>query len=268
MRDIFYKRSFFLRHRRAAFEIMLCLAAGLIYIGIRSLTAGSAHTALANAARLIRFEQAMNIAWEESLQAVVISNFALVALVNWIYIWGHWPVIIATAILLFRFRPGQYRMLRNSILISAAIGFLCFTFFPVAPPRYATPELVDTVTEYSYSYRAFQPPSLTNQYAAFPSLHFGWNLLIGIAIWLATTNIILRSVAVIQTVLMAAAVVMTANHFVIDVVFGLIVVLVGLAAHMAIDSRTKARTTPGIGQTPLLHSKHGLYSSSPGRKRS
>ena len=219
----------------------MCLAVALIYFGIRGLTAGSADTALENAALLMRFEQIVNVAWEESLQAAVISYFSLVTLVNWVYIWGHWPVIIATAIVLFIYRPGQYRLLRNAILISGAIGFFFYTFFPVAPPRFASPEMVDTVTLYSHSYRVLQPPGLTNQFAAFPSLHFGWNVLVGVAIWLATTNVVLRSVAIVQALAMGAAVVMTANHFIVDVASGLVVVLVGLTVHQVIVSRAAAK---------------------------
>ena len=219
----------------------MCLAVALIYFGIRGLTAGSADTALENAALLMRFEQTVNVAWEESLQAAVISYFSLVTLVNWVYIWGHWPVIIATAIVLFIYRPGQYRLLRNAILISGAIGFFFYTFFPVAPPRFASSEMVDTVTLYSHSYRVLQPPGLTNQFAAFPSLHFGWNVLVGVAIWLATTNVVLRSVAIVQALAMGAAVVMTANHFIVDVASGLVVVLVGLTVHQVIVSRAAAK---------------------------
>jgi hypothetical protein len=263
---LLYSKLSYARHRPATREILLSLAAALVYFWIRGLTSGSIDAALVNAARLMRFEQTANMAWEESLQAAVIARFSLVTLFNWIYIWGHWPVIIATAIVLFIHRPGQYRLLRNTIYISGAIGFLFFIFFPVAPPRLASPEMVDTVTLYSHSYRAFQPPDLTNQFAAFPSLHFGWNMLVGVAMWLATANIILRSVAVVQAVAMGAAVVLTANHYVIDVAFGFVVVLVGLSIHQVIVSRSVVKKPSGLEPSCLLHSNDGLYNSPPGRK--
>jgi membrane-associated phospholipid phosphatase len=99
---------------------------------------------------------------------------------------------------------------------------------PVAPPRLVDPSLIDTVTLHSEAYRALQPPGLTNQYAAFPSLHFGWNLLLGVAVWGATRNILLRSLSILGPAAMAAAVVLTANHFVLDLVGGLVVVLFAL----------------------------------------
>jgi membrane-associated phospholipid phosphatase len=87
---------------------------------------------------------------------------------------------------------------------------------------------MDTVTLHSEAYRALQPPGLTNQYAAFPSLHFGWNVLVGVAVWGATRNVPLRLLSVVGPAAMAAAVVLTANHYVLDLVGGLAVVLFAL----------------------------------------
>ena len=98
-------------------------------------------------------------------------------------------MIITAAIVLYRKRHDRYLLLRNTIFVSGAIGFLFFALLPVAPPRLADSSLMDTVTLHSDAYRALQPPGLTNQYAAFPSLHFGWNLVVGIAVWGATEGI-------------------------------------------------------------------------------
>ena len=100
------------------------------------------------------------------------------------------------------------------MIISGLIGFVFFAVVPMAPPRFVLPEIVDTVTESSSGYRALQPPALTNQYAALPSLHFGWNLLLGIVLFQATTRIPVRAFAVGMPVAMAFAVVATANHYV------------------------------------------------------
>jgi membrane-associated phospholipid phosphatase len=209
-------------------EVVLAALAALAYFGIRNLTVGAADEAFANAGRLARLEERIGIAWEQTLQGWLVDHEWLVTLFNWIYIWGHWPVIITCAILLFLLRREHYFELRNAIFLSGAIGFLFFAFLPVAPPRLVDPALVDTVTQNSEAYRALQPPGLTNQFAAFPSLHFGWNLLLGIAVWSATRNPVLRALAVLGPAAMAAAVVLTANHYVIDVLAGGAVVLLAL----------------------------------------
>ena len=97
------------------------------------------------------------------------------------------------------------------MLLSGAIGMVIFALWPVAPPRLADLGLVDTVTEYSRSYRVLQPPAFTNQYAAMPSLHMGWDLLIGLAIIVAASRLWVRVIGGLLPVLMGWAVVATAE---------------------------------------------------------
>jgi membrane-associated phospholipid phosphatase len=216
------------RHYALVREVGLAVLAALTYFGVRNLTVGAAPEAFSNADRLGRLEERLHLAWEQPLQDALLDGDAFVALFNWIYIWGHWPVIITAAIVLYRTRPDRYLLLRNAMFLSGALGFLFFALLPVAPPRLVDPSLVDTVTLHSDSYRALQPPGLTNQYAAFPSLHFGWNLLVGVVVFGATRNVLLRVLAVVGPAAMGVAVVVTANHYVLDLLGGMAVVLLAL----------------------------------------
>jgi hypothetical protein len=216
-------------------EASLIAIAALAYIGIRAVTEGRTAVAEQNAYELVRLQQALGVAWEAWLQSLVIGRDWLVALSNWVYIYGHWPVIAIVAVTLFLTRRERYRLLRNAVFISGAIGFFFFALLPVAPPRLLDLGLVDTVAQQSRAYRTLQPPELTNQFAALPSLHFGWNLLVGIVVFGTTRRLVLRVFAVAMPAAMAFAVVATANHFVLDVVVGGIVVLVGLAAAVGIQ---------------------------------
>jgi hypothetical protein len=236
-------------HDRLAREVVLVAFAMLVYFGVRNATVGSEGPARENATGLFDLEQALGIAWEGAIQGLVAGNDALVALTNWIYIWGHWPVILTTAVALYLTRPAHYRVLRNAMFVSGAIGFLFFALMPVAPPRLLDLGLVDTVTERSQSYRALQPPGLTNQYAAFPSLHVGWNVLVGIVLFTATTVLALRVLAVLSPLAMAFAVVATANHFLLDVAGGLALVLVGLLTALLIEQRRTTATIAGNGHS-------------------
>ncbi len=228
-------------------EIVLVALAMFLYFGIRNFTVGSPQTAFANADRLIRLERYLGIDWEKGLQAPIVPHDTLVTLANWVYIFGHWPVILGVGAALYLCRPRQYYLLRNAMFASGLIGFLFFALFPVAPPRLLDFGLVDTVTERSDAYRALQPPGLTNQYAAFPSLHAGWNLLVAIAVVMAVTSLALRAVALALPVAMALAVVVTANHYVIDVAGGVVVVLIGLAISIFLQRRQDAATLPVDG---------------------
>ena len=218
-------------------EALLVALAIVAYFAIRNTTAGGADQAAANAGRILRLEDWGGVAWEQQVQGLIVGHDVPVMLTNWIYIWGHWPVVLGVATALYLHRRDRYYLLRNALFVSGAIGFLFFAFFPVSPPRLFEPGLVDTVTNGSSSYRALQPPGLTNQYAAFPSLHFGFNVVVGVVLFLAATHLAVRLFAVIGPLAMGFAVVATANHFVLDVAGGLCVVAIGLAVAFALDRR-------------------------------
>ncbi len=70
-----------------------------------------------------------------------------------------------------------------------------------------------------------------------PSLHFGWNLLVGIVLFGTTRSRVVRAFAVVMPLAMAASVVATANHWVLDVVIGAAVVLVGFLLARTLAAR-------------------------------
>lgn len=217
------------------FQLVLIVCAALLYFGVRGLTQGSEPTAIAHAHDLLRIERWLGMDVEVSLQRRVLEHRWMINIVNWVYMWGHWPVIAMTLFVLYTRRRRTYVVLRNAMFISGAIGLVIFATYPVAPPR-LLPDgsgYIDTVTQWSTSYRILQPPSLVNKFAAMPSLHAGWNLLVGIALWHAFTSKRIRAFAVASPALMAFAVVATANHYVIDAIAGAVLSLVGLVASIA-----------------------------------
>ncbi len=121
----------------------------LFYFGVRNRTQGDPGAALANAHRIVDLERALGIDWESAVQSVALSSHVLVTLANWVYIFGHWPVIIGVGVALYVYRRPHYYLLRNAMFVSGMIGFLLFALFPVAPPRLSGLGLVDTVTERS-----------------------------------------------------------------------------------------------------------------------
>ena len=209
-------------------ELAVILRGYLTYFGVRAVTEGRVERALENAEALVQVERSLGIAWEGAIQGVVTGSRLLRDIVNAIYIYGHWPVLIVAGMLLFRYRREHYYRLRNVCLLTGALGLVVFAMFPVAPPRLTGLPLLDTVTEGASGYRQILPPSFVNQYAAMPSFHAGWNLAVGIVVFRASDHLALRLFAVLMPAAMAFAVVATANHFVIDVIVGVTLVLLAL----------------------------------------
>ena len=223
-------------------EVITVVGAYFAYFAVRGATEGDFDRAVEHAELIRRFEGGLGVFVEPRLQAAILDRQWIVDLANWVYVWGHWPVIAGVAIWLYRSHHERYRLVRNAMLISGAIGLVIFTTFPVAPPRLADMGLVDTVVQRSNFYRVLQPPALTNQYAAVPSLHFGWNLLIGIAIFRESSRLSGRVIGVLSPVAMFGAVVLTGNHYLIDTVAGGTVALIGLrGAYVLRDAETFER---------------------------
>ncbi len=228
--------------RRSRFSWILGQAALValgvfVYFRIRGLTDAARDVALEHSREIVTFEKATGLHFESAFQRPVEASEAVETVANWIYIWGHWPVIIVTMVwLAWRHRP-EFLRLRDAMLVSGALGMVVFVTYPVAPPRLANLGLVDTVTESSRAYRWLQPPAFVNQYAALPSLHAGWDLLVGIAIYTAATSLTLRIIGCLMPVLMAGAVIATANHYVVDVLAGIALVLVGHVVALALERR-------------------------------
>ena len=210
-------------------EVAIACAAFIAYFGARGITEGDAQRARCNADTIIEIERALGILWELAMQRAISDHGVLITLANWVYIWGHWPVIASVGAWLLYQRPMTYAIIRNAFLMSGSIGLLIFMLFPVAPPRLVDLGVIDTVTLHSHAYRVLQPPAFVNQYAAMPSLHFGWDLLIGIALVKESGRVLVRLFGGIMPGLMLLAVILTANHYVLDVVAGGVVALVGLA---------------------------------------
>ena len=227
-------------------QLVLAAALVLLYFRVRGLTEGSPALAQRHAAEVIALEQWLGIdgalGLQHQLQQVLLGIPSAVTVANWVYIWAHWPVIIATAVWLAVGRPDVFRRLRDAMTISGAVGMVVFAAYPLAPPRLVDAGLVDTVSDQSVAYRVLQPPAFVNQYAAMPSLHAGWNLLIGIALVTAASGVLLRVVGCVLPVLMAVAVVATANHYVLDVVAGLALVLVAHAVAVRLERRRTVRS--------------------------
>jgi len=153
-------------------------------------------------------------------------------------------------------------------LLSGLVGLVIFSLFPVAPPRLTDLPLVDTVTRDDAGYRQVVPPSLVNEYAAMPSFHAGWNLLVGIAVFSATRNPLLRALAVIGPATMIVAVVVTANHFVVDVVAGVAIVLACLLLRdLVVARRGRPTMDPGVGKPTADWSLRAVPRRPPCRER-
>ena len=245
------------RRRHLIQEIAVIAPAWLAYFLIRGATESDPDAAIARARALAALERDLGIYIEGWLNEALTRSEPLTTVANVVYIWGHWPLIFAVAIWLFWRHPKEFARYKRAFLLSGAIGLTIFYVLPTAPPRLADQDLFDTVTTYSNAYRVLQPPALTNQYAAMPSLHVGWNLLIGIALARNAVAWPPRWLGWLSPLAMALAAVATANHFVLDIVAGVAVSMFALwvvtEREHASGRRRLAATEADVTRASWLH---------------
>lgn len=226
---------------RDVFEIGLVAFAFLCYFLVRGSVVDHETRAISHALRVIDIEKALGFFWEPDFNSAVRDNGALSQLVNQVYFWLDFPLIVAIGLWMYFFgHKHEYTVTRDALLASGAIALIVYHTFPVAPPRLLPPGagfgFVDTLKEYSsLSYQADSTAPFVNPYAAMPSLHYGWAILVGGVLFWTTRNLWLRALAISLPPLQLFSIVFTANHFILDAMAGLIVALMGLLIAMALQ---------------------------------
>jgi hypothetical protein len=224
-------------------EFPLVWALILIYTLIRGLMVDQAVLAREHAQQIMNIERNLGLLHEDWVQQQVTQHPLLVTLFNTVYVWWHWPLIVGVFVWMCRKHPDEYLVFRNGFLVSCMIGLVIFALYPVAPPRFATAgAVVDTVTDRAIFSNILLPQSLANLYAAMPSLHEGWNLLVGIALFRYAQRPIIRAFGVISPIMMFITIVATGNHYILDGIAGGAVALAGLGIATAWDRAVNQQT--------------------------
>ncbi len=218
-------------------EAVVVVSAFLVYFVIRGAVVGRVGEATARGFNLISLEQHLGIYHELGMQSWILGDYWVVKAMNWIYFWGHMPLIIVFAIWLYIWRRPTYTLVRNAFLFSGAIAVVIYWLFPVAPPRLIPGAgFVDTMALFDrVSYDAQETSWFVNQFAAVPSLHFGWSMLLALAVARVGGRPILWVFGIAWPVSMFFAVVLTGNHFIFDAVAGGVVSFAGLGLAIGME---------------------------------
>ena len=224
------RRAWHLTGRAGIHEIVVVVVAFLIYFVIRGAVVDRAGEAMVRAFNLIELEQDLHIYCELEMQSWILDHYWLIKLNNWVYFWGHMPLVVLVAVWLYAWHRKAYFVTRNAFLASGAIGVVIYWLFPVAPPRLVPfAGFIDTMAAFDrVGYNAQEAKAFVNPYAAVPSLHFGWSMLLGAVVAYVSRKPWAYAFGVLWPVAMFFSVVMTGNHFILDAVAGGIVSFAGL----------------------------------------
>jgi hypothetical protein len=117
---------------------------------------------------------------------------------------------------------------RTTLILSTAVALVGYVVYPAAPPRLAELGFVDTVSEHGgINLSSDLLGSFYNPIAAVPSLHFGYALLVGLAVAAFSRSRVARVLGAAYPGVMLFIIVATGNHFLFDAAAGGLVVVAG-----------------------------------------
>ena len=231
----------------AALIIGLCL----VYVTVcRLLGDGLEAAALENAEKLIAFESAVGFFWETGWNRWVVDvGDLLTAVFNWIYILTFMLVVPVTALIYYILDRDRYSQYRGIILLSFFFALAAYAIFPVAPPRMmAEFGFVDTMKSFGPGwYDNRDAVAYFNSYAAIPSLHFAWSIIFG---WLFFTQgfRLLKVLGVLYPTITLAAIIVTANHYLLDAAAGVAIMVL---AYWVYEAAFRSGRLSQLGQLAL-----------------
>jgi hypothetical protein len=240
-----------LARRPGGRELALFGLAYLLYSAGRFVAVGDLDVATANAQWIVDVEQSLALDVEQGVQDALNGTW-VVWLLNHLYLAAQLIVVPGALIWLYRRSRSHYELLRNTVLATWLIALPIYALFPVAPPRLADIDMVDTITaQTGLALDSKLTTSFYNELAAVPSLHAGFAVAVSAAIAAAVRSLWVRALAWTWAPVVCLAVIATGNHFVADILAGVVVTVLGFVAGRA-ASRYAAGDRPRAIPSPAM----------------
>lgn len=210
--------------------------------------------AFTNAERVIQLERWMGLFHEETVQDWFLPYRTFIQFWNVYYGTLHFAVTLGVFILLYVKRADVFPQWRNTLAAMTSLAIIGFAWFPLMPPRLLDKPcpafdptqyggacipsrfrgrgefgFVDTLAEYGgpWSFDSDTMASISNQYAAMPSLHIGWSTWCAIAVWPLLKRRWTKAAVLLYPATTLFCIVVTGNHYWLDGVGGLLAFAIG-----------------------------------------
>jgi len=213
----------------AVLQVGLFVLADLCYETVRGLAEGNLNEALANARTVIDVEASMGLFFERGLQEALMNTQWVIDIANFAYLNSHFIVTTCFLIWLYLYRNDHFYFVRNMFMIAMALALVGYSLVPTAPPR-LVPGLgiEDTLTQVSVNHESALVKLFVNPYAAIPSMHCAFSLMIGASGARLSRHTLAKALWCAYPLFVFFVVMVTGNHFWLDAAIGWSVA--GLAA--------------------------------------
>jgi len=234
-------------------QLVLFAGAYYAYRIVRGAVDGQVSVAFENAREIVQVERSMHLFFEPGLQDWALNNQWIVDAANWSYINSHFLITTTFLIWLYLARNESYYYVRNMFMVAMGLALVLYIAYPTAPPRFL-PEwgFADTVTEAVGQASANNANLLYNPYAAVPSMHVAFALMIGIPAFKIVRSRVIKALWAVYPAVVTFVVLVTANHWWIDAAIGVAVAAVSAFAASAAFARARPEAwgwrTPALGE--------------------
>jgi hypothetical protein len=238
--------------RDALRQLLLFAGAYALYQLVRGLVdSNDIAKASWNATKIIDLERTLHVFIEPSVQAWASHVHWLMVVADWIYLNAHYTVTVGVLLFLYTRRHDSFCFVRNAFMIAMAIALIGYAVYPTAPPR-LMPEwgFVDSIRQFTgFTIEDHSVKALLNLYAAVPSIHVCFAILVGWPMAKLVRRPWLKVLWLLYPLLITFVVVATGNHFLTDAFLG----AVTAAVSMLIANYLLARARPqawAFGSSP------------------
>jgi PAP2 superfamily len=212
--------------------------------GIYEVVRGQGHASLGVAREhtdgIVALERHLHLFGERTVQQAAHWVPGLPTLLGIAYIAMHFLGTAAFLIWLYRTHPERFPLVRNALIVATGVALSIYLLYPVAPPRLAGLGFVDTVTRNAkVNLSSDLLGSFYNPFAAVPSLHFGYALLVGVTVAVLAKSRVARVFGWTYPAVMLLVIVATGNHFFFDAAGGALAIGIGFVAASRLDSPAK-----------------------------
>ncbi len=231
-------RAWFSRSHSGLQELGALAALYAIYEVVRGAPSENIEAAMRHTSEIVALEQSIGIYVERAVQSGAEAIPLAPTLLGLAYMVLHFIGTTGALVWLHRRHPDHFPVVRTTVVAATALALIGYVLYPAAPPRLAGLGFSDTVsTSAGINLSSDALGALYNPFAAVPSLHFGYALIVGATLATLARRRWVRVAGVVYPLAMLLVIVATGNHFVFDAALGAIVVVAGwLVALLVLES--------------------------------
>jgi hypothetical protein len=227
-RAVAYRRGWLSTRHSLPIEMAMVIGVYAAYEATRGFAAGDADVALRHAQDVVSLERSLHVFVEGHVQHAAQAVPGLIGTLSFAYLTLHLTVTGALLLWLHRRRPAAYPLVRTALLLASALAVVGYVVFPTAPPRLSGVGIADTVSRAHVNLNTGLVSSFYNPFAAVPSMHVGYALIVSASLARHARHLITRLAGIAYPPFVLFVIVATGNHFLADAAAGAAVAAVAL----------------------------------------